>query len=66
MADPELHVKINSLICEGTAYCVRINPDVFGIGTDGLGEVLVDRPAPEFEDSLEEAATLCPTRAITY
>ncbi len=66
MSDSEFHVKIDALICEGTGYCVRIEPEIFGIGNDGLGEVLVDRPTSNYGDALEEVATLCPTRAITY
>jgi len=66
MPDSEFHVKIDTLICEGTGYCVRVEPEIFGIGSDGLGEVLVDRPDSNYAEALEEAATLCPTRAITY
>jgi ferredoxin len=66
MSESELHVKIDELICEGTGYCVRIVPEVFAIGENGLGEVLQERPSSELEDQLEEASILCPTRAITY
>ena len=66
MSDSEFHVKIDTLICEGTGYCVRIEPEIFSLGGDGLGEILVERPDPAYADALEEAATLCPTRAITY
>ncbi|MCH1513032.1 MAG: ferredoxin [Acidimicrobiales bacterium] len=66
MSESELHVKIDSLICEGTGYCVRVVPEVFEIGESGLGEVLQARPPSELGAQLEEASILCPTRAITY
>lgn len=66
MAKPELHVRVDPLICQGTGYCVRLAPDVFAIGDDGKAHVVERHPAAEREDLMEEAATLCPTRAITY
>ncbi len=66
MSSTELHVNIDKLICQGTGYCVRLEPEIFGIGSDDLGEVLIERPDAEYADVLEEAAVLCPTRAITY
>ena len=44
MSNPELHVKIDKLICQGTGYCVRLEPEIFVIGDDDLGEVLIDKP----------------------
>jgi ferredoxin len=66
MSESGFHVKIDTLICEGTGYCVRVVPEVFGIGENGLGEVLQVRPSSKVGDLLEEASILCPTRAITY
>ncbi len=66
MSHSNLHVKIEKLICQGTGYCVRLEPEIFTMGNDGLGQVLVERPDESYLESLEEAATLCPTRAITY
>ena len=66
MSNPELHVKIDKLICQGTGYCVRLEPEIFGIGDDDLGEVLIEKPDAKYADVLEEASVLCPTRAITY
>ena len=66
MSNPDLHVKIDKLICQGTGYCVRLEPEIFAIGADDLVEVLVGKPDAKYADVLEEAAVLCPTRAITY
>ena len=62
----ELHVRVDPLICQGTGYCVRLAPDVFALGDDARAHVLEPHPGADREDLMEEAATLCPTRAITY
>ena len=48
MSNPELHVKIDKLICQGTGYCVRLEPEIFVIGADDLGEVLVEKPDAKY------------------
>ena len=60
-----LHVRIDAKICQGTGYCVRVAPAVFDLGEE-VGAVLDQHPADDQQPLLEEAATLCPTRAITY
>ena len=60
-----LHVKIDAKICQGTGYCQRLAPAVFVVG-DEVGVVIDPHPGDEHHDLLEEVATLCPTRAITY
>ncbi|MGI9623941.1 MAG: ferredoxin [Acidimicrobiales bacterium] len=60
-----LHVQIDARICQGTGYCARIAPDVFEV-QGRVGVVLEPHPDPEHEAVMEEAATLCPTRAISY
>jgi ferredoxin len=65
MSDPALHVKIDETICQGTGYCARLVPHVFAVG-DNSGVVINPHPDAAQQELLEEAATLCPTRAITY
>ena len=65
MSDSSLYVKIDDKICQGTGYCVRLAPHVFDV-QGGLGMVIDRHPPGEQEALLEEVATLCPTRAITY
>lgn len=62
---PALHVRIDAKICQGTGYCARVAPAVFEVGEE-VGLVIDAHPAPDQEALIEEAATLCPTRAITY
>ena len=66
MSDPRLHVKVDPLICQGTGYCVRLAPDVFEVREDKVAHVIEPHPAADRAALMEEAATLCPTRAITY
>jgi ferredoxin len=65
VSDTELHVKIDSQLCQGTGYCVRLAANVFALEGQ-MGVVIDSHPPTELEEILEEAATLCPTRAITY
>ena len=65
MSNPELHVKLTNSSARGLALCSSGTRD-FAIGDDDLGEVLIEKPDPKYADVLEEAAVLCPTRAITY
>ena len=60
-----LDVRIDAKICQGTGYCMRVAPAIFDLGEE-LGVVIDQYPAADQEPLLEEAATLCPTRAITY
>lgn len=60
-----LHVRIDAQICQGTGYCVRVAPAVFELGEE-VGLVRDQHPPSDQQPLLEEAATLCPTRAITY
>lgn len=61
-----LHVRVDTLICQGTGYCARIAPAVFEVGPERVARVLDPHPPPDQEELMEEASTLCPTRAITY
>lgn len=64
MAQP-FDVRIDDQICQGTGYCARVAPSIFSIG-DEVGAVIDQHPGSDQGELLEEAATLCPTRAITY
>ena len=66
MNKPQLHVKVDPLICQGTGYCVRLADDIFELSDDNIARVIQSHPSADREALMEEAATLCPTRAITY
>ena len=65
MSGPVLNVRIDTKICQGTGYCARLAPAIFEVG-DEVGRVIDASPDADHEALVEEAATLCPTRAITY
>ena len=60
------NLKVDAEICQGTAYCVRVAPKLFTVGQNSTAEVTKTNPGQEYEEVILEAATLCPTRAITY
>ena len=64
--DNTFNLKVDVEICQGTAYCVRVAPKLFKVGQNSTAEVTKADPGQEFEELIIEAATLCPTRAITY
>ncbi len=66
MSHPRLHVKVDPVLCQGTGYCVRLAPDVFELGEDQIAQVLTAYPDDDRAEVMEEAAILCPTRAITH
>jgi ferredoxin len=60
------NLRIDQEICQGTGYCVRVAPELFVLDTSENAIVIVVDPTQDFENQIIEAATLCPTRAITY
>ena len=66
MASKVFNLRIDREICQGTGYCVRISPELFELEDSLHAKVLNDAPPAEIEEKILEAATLCPTRAITY
>ena len=60
------NLKVDAEICQGTAYCVRVAPKLFTVGQNATAEVIQAGLSQEYEELILEAATLCPTRAITY
>ena len=59
-----IHIRVDPLICQGTGYCARIAPDVFEV-EGRTARVKQPHPPEAMSELMEEAATLCPTRAIT-
>jgi ferredoxin len=58
-------VTVNFDVCASTGACAQVAPEVFVVRNDGYLHVLHERPGPELYDSVQEAAELCPTGAIT-
>ncbi|MFE2734696.1 ferredoxin [Streptomyces sp. NPDC055144] len=59
-------LSIDSQRCQGHGRCALISPDLFDVSDEGLGVVLVPRPAPEHAADLTRAIDNCPEMAISY
>jgi ferredoxin len=44
---------------------MQICPEVFEVRSDGYLYILIEEPAPELADKVNEAVDLCPTAAIS-
>ena len=66
MGAEQLHVTVDHQQCQGVGYCERIAPHVFQLGDDDLSHVIDSHPPDDERAAVEEAATLCPSRAIRY
>ena len=66
MGDERLHVTVDHQQCQGVGYCERVAPRVFRLGDDELSHVIDSHPPESERGVVEEAATLCPSRAIRY
>jgi ferredoxin len=60
-----VRVVVDYECCVSTGSCTRVCPEVFEIRDDGFLYLLQDEPPEELRRRVEEAATLCPTAAIT-
>jgi ferredoxin len=57
-------IEVNVDECRGYALCIGVAPEYFELDEGGIVAVLKDDVAPEDEDSVREAALVCPTQAI--
>jgi ferredoxin len=57
------HVDAN--VCAGFGVCVGLCPEVFELHDDGYAIVLVNEVPSELEDSVLQAVSQCPARAIS-
>lgn len=60
-----MKVKVDPNVCMGSEVCVEACPEVFQMNKDGVSEVQVDEVPENLEDAVREAASDCPTGAIT-
>ena len=66
MGTEQLHVSVDQQLCQGVGYCERVAPGIFQLGDDGRSHVIDVHPPESQRAAAEEAATLCPSRAIRY
>jgi ferredoxin len=58
-------VSVDFDMCASTGACAQVCPEVFEVRSDGFLYVLQSEPGPALAASVNEAADLCPTAAIT-
>lgn len=51
--------------CKSNALCMAEAPEVFEVREDNFLYILQENPPEELRTAVEEAARVCPTRAIT-
>jgi len=59
-----MKAKVNSKMCNGGGLCEEICPDVFKL-KDGISTVKASEVPTDFEEICREAASNCPTEAIS-
>lgn len=59
-------LSIDDQKCQGHGRCVLINMDLFDVGDDGNGIVVVAEPDETYTADIEKAIVSCPEQAITF
>ena len=60
-----LTITIDRLTCIGSRNCVKIAPEVFQLGDDGI-VTFTDDPPDLGHERLREACLVCPVDALRY
>ena len=60
-----MKVHVNADVCAGFGVCLGLCPEVFELHVDGYSIVVVSEVPPELEDSVRQAVSQCPARAIS-
>jgi ferredoxin len=59
-----MKIEVNVDECRGYALCIGVAPEYFDLDESGIVAVLKDDVEVGDEDSVREAAMVCPTQAI--
>ncbi len=60
-----MKITVDLTRCTGHGFCEGIAEDIFEVRPDGVAYLLQPTPSEDRRDEVEEAVTLCPTRALT-
>ncbi len=58
-------VSVDFDVCASTGSCMQICPEVFEVRSDGYLYILQDEPGESLRKTVEQAADMCPTAAIS-
>ena len=60
-----MKVHVNANVCAGFGVCLGLCPEVFELHDDGYAIVVVSEVPTELKDSVRQAVSQCPARAIS-
>jgi ferredoxin len=60
-----MKVRVDANVCAGFGVCLGLCPEVFELHVDGYAIVRVSEVPPELEESVRQAVSHCPARAIS-
>jgi ferredoxin len=59
----KIHVDLER--CTGHGFCEGIAEDIFEVKPEGWVELIEPSPSEDRRDDVEEAVSVCPTRALS-
>jgi ferredoxin len=60
-----MRIRINYERCEGAAVCMKVAPEVFGVGEDDRARLINKTPSENLRPKIETAIKRCPRRALS-
>lgn len=60
-----MRITVDFDVCASTGSCMQICPEVFEVRSDGFLYILDEAPGESLRKTVEQAADMCPTAAIT-
>jgi ferredoxin len=60
-----MKVHVNPQVCAGFSACLGVCPEVFELHHEGYAIALVSEVPPALEDAVRQAASQCPSGAIS-
>ena len=60
-----MRVRVDPTQCGCSGYCVRLVPKIFSLGEGGVARAIESDILPNLVEAVREAATVCPTSAIS-
>jgi ferredoxin len=60
-----MRITVDFDVCASTGSCMQICPEVFEVRSDGFLYILDEAPGESLRITVEQAADMCPTAAIT-
>jgi ferredoxin len=60
-----MRVRVDRVLCESNAVCVRLLPEVFEIDDDDRLVVKQEQPPEAWRERLDQAVRRCPKQALS-